>query len=324
VIVVLLVGVLVWATRDTGPTPGAGMGTIVGRLVQHESLPRDLQPYAGLGTWVDGFDFGPAYAGSSSPPVAPSAVDDMAAGGVKTLYLQAVRDDKRSPDGLVDRALIGEFLIRAHRHGMRVVGWYLPKFVDIDADARHLQQIEQFQVLGHRFDGVAVDIEATEDQPDVEARNAALVTLSDRVHASMGGDALGAIVLPPVLTEVVNENYWPEFPWREVRDFYDVWLPMSYWTFRLTSSGYHDGYTYNDESTRRLRNNLDDQRAVVHAIGGIGDEITPDEIGRFAQSLVDDGAVGGSIYDWNAMTPATRALVSEAFATGAAAHLPSP
>lgn len=324
IVLALVAGALLWANRDTGPTPGRGMGTIVARVVQTESLPRDLEPYAGLGTWVDGFDFGPAYAGGGTPAIAPRAIDDMAASGVKTLYLQAVRDDPRSPEGLVDRALVAEFLIRAHRRGMRVVGWYLPKFVDIDADARHLQQIQQFEVLGHRFDGVAVDIEATEDVPDVDARNDALIALSTGLRATSGGDALGAIVLPPVLTEVVNENYWPDFPWLELRSSYDVWLPMSYWTFRLTSSGYHDGYTYNDESTRRLRNNLSDASAVVHGIGGIGDEITPEEIGRFAQSLADDGAIGGSIYDWNSMTPATRALVTEAFTTGAAAHLPPP
>jgi hypothetical protein len=220
--------------------------------------------------------------------------------------------------------LISEFLIRAHRRGLRVVGWYLPKFADIDLDARNIQQIEQFRVLGHRFDGVAVDIEATDDVPDVDARNEALLALSQRVRAASGDDALGAIVLPPVLTEVVNENYWPDFPWLELRPSYDVWLPMSYWTFRLTSSGYHDGYTYNDESTRRLRNNLNDASAVVHGIGGIGDEVTPDEIARFAQSLADDGAIGGSIYDWNSMSPAIRAALAEAFATGAAAHLRAP
>ena len=139
-----------------------------------------------------------------------------------------------------------------------------------------------------------------------------------------GQDTLGAIVLPPVLTEVVNEQYWPEFPWLEIRDSYDVWLPMSYWTFRLSSSGYHDGYTYNEESTRRLRTNLNDPQAVVHAIGGIGDEVTADDVGRFAQSLADTGAVGGSMYDWNTMTPDTRALMAEHFASGAAAHLPPP
>jgi hypothetical protein len=73
-----------------------------------------------------------------------------------------------------------------------------------------------------------------------------------------------------------------------------------------------------------LRNNLGDQNAVVHAIGGIGDLVTTDELDQFAQSLADDRAVGGSIYDWNSMTPATRAALGTRFATGPAAHLPPP
>src|SRR4030081_2438759 len=94
-------GAIWWVNRAPTPAPGAGVGTIVARLVQHTPLPRDLKPYAGLGTWVDGFDFGPAYTANAAPPIAPSAVDDMAANGVKTLYLQAVRDDARSPAGVV-------------------------------------------------------------------------------------------------------------------------------------------------------------------------------------------------------------------------------
>jgi hypothetical protein len=319
----LMAGVVLWVRRDTPPAPGAGVGTIVARLVQRSSPARDLQAYAGLGTWVDGFDYGPAYS-AGKPPIAPSAIDDMAAHGVKTLFLQAVRDDPRSPEGIVDRALVAEFLIRAHRKGLRVVGWYLPTFTDIDADARHLAQIADFDALGHRFDGVAVDIEDVKDVPDTEERNQQLIGLSARLRASSGHDAIGAIVLPPVLTEVVNKQYWPNFPWQDIRPYYDVWLPMSYWTFRSVSSGYHDGFTYNDESTRRLRNDLGDQQAVVHAIGGIGDLATTDELGRFAQSLVDDHAAGGSIYDWNAMPPATRDALSAEFATGVAAHLPPP
>jgi hypothetical protein len=324
VVVAIGAGALLWVNRDTLKPAGAGVGTIVARLVQHDSRPRDLQAYAGLGTWVDGFDFGPAYTANRRPPVTPNVVDDMAANGVETVYLQAVRDDARSPAGVVDRALVAEFLIRAHRRGLRVVGWYLPKFNDVDLDFAHLQQIADFDVLGHRFDGVAVDIEAVEDVTDVADRNQRLIDLSKRLRASSGRDALGAIVLPPVLTEVVNQRYWPDFPWPELHPLYDVWLPMSYWTFRSTSSGYHDGYTYNDESTRRLRNNLGDGGAVVHAIGGIGDLVTTDELDRFAQSLADDRAVGGSIYDWNSMTSAARAALAERFATGAAAHLPTP
>src|SRR3954469_14525944 len=139
---VLVAGGVLWARRDTTPLPGPGAATIAARLTQHQSAPRDRQPYAGLGTWVDGFDFGPEYQPSHGmPAVTPRAIDDMAASGVTTLFLQAVRDDGRSPDGIVDRSLVAQLLIRAHQHGLRVVGWYLPKFVNVDADLAHLRQI---------------------------------------------------------------------------------------------------------------------------------------------------------------------------------------
>jgi len=322
---VVVVAIVVATTRPTAAAPGGGAGAVVARLAQSGPTSRDVRAYAGQGAWVDGFDFGPAYQqGGAPPPVSPSVVDDMAAHGVKTLFLQAVRNDPRSPGGVVDRALVSEMLLRAHRRGLRVVGWYLPTFADVDTDFANLRAIATFNVLGHRFDGVAVDIEDVETVTDVVERNARLIELSQRLRAAAGSETIGAIVLPPVLTEVVNPQRWPDFPWHQIAPLYDVWLPMSYWTFRTARSGYHDGYTYNDESTRRLRANLGDAHALVHAIGGIGDTATTDELERFAQSLFDDGDIGGSVYDWNAMPPASRDIMRDAFASGPAASLPPP
>lgn len=322
---VVIVGVVVWVDRGDERTPGAAAATIAIRLRQTASVPRDIAAYRKLATWVDGFDFGAAYQrNNAAPPITPKAIDDMAANGVTTLFLQAVRNDPRSPGGIVDRARIGEFLLRAHRRGMRVVGWYLPTFVDVAADVANARQILDFEMLGHRFDGVALDIEDVDDVKDVADRNQRLIDESKQLRAAAGTDTVGAIVLPPVLTEVVNQSYWPEFPWRDLEPLYDVWLPMSYWTFRSAASGYHDGATYSDESIRRLRNDLGDQNAVVHAIGGVGDKVTIDEVRRFLESLSADRVVGGSIYDWASMTPADRAALAAGFSTGTAANLPSP
>jgi hypothetical protein len=232
---------------------------------------------------------------------------------VRTLFLQAARSDERSPDGLVDRRAVAALLVAAHRAGLRVVGWYLPKFADPAADLANAKKVIDFEVLGHRFDGVALDIEYTADVTDLALRNQRLIDLSAGVRAAVGTDALGAIVMPPVQTEVINPDLWPAFPWAQLAGLYDAWLPMSYWTFRKVDSGYHDGYTYNEESTRRLRANLGNPNAVVHAIGGIGDEVTPDELTRFVQSLVDTGAVGGSVYDWLTLPPDERALLHDQF-----------
>jgi hypothetical protein len=281
--------------------------------------PRTVAAYDGQGAWVDAFDYSPPYAGTT-PPLAPAVVNDMAAHGVKTVYLQAGRLDARSPDLLEDRWLVGEFILRAHQAGLRVVGWYLPKWDDAGRDLDHLVAISQFSVLGHRFDGIAVDIEYTSDGLPLDERNARLVALSQALRARVGaGTALGAIVLPPVQTEVINPQYWPSFPWTDLKPLYDVWMPMSYWSFRTTRSGYKDGYRYTEESVRRLRANLASPSAPVHPIGGIGaadgvnDPPNPDEplasindLPDFVRALRDVNAVGGSLYDWRTTGPNAR------------------
>jgi hypothetical protein len=320
----LLTVAVVWL-RTADAAPGGSLGTVVARVSVSGPTTRDTDAYAGQGAWVDAFDFGPTYQkAGAAPPITPAAVDDMAAHGVRTLFIQATRADSSQPGGFVDRALVAEFLVRAHRDGMRVVGWYLPTFADIDDDLARMTSVARFDVLGHRFDGLAVDIEDVDTVADVGERNQRLIELSQRLRSEVGNDALGAIVLPPVLTEVVNPRRWPEFPWSELEPLYNVWLPMSYWTFRNQSSGYHDGYTYNEESTRRQRADLDDPHALVHGIGGIGDTSTPDELTRFVQSLVDTKSIGGSIYDWNTLSPEARALMQQQFATGPGASLPQP
>ena len=259
---------------------------------------RDRSVYEGLGAWVDVYDYVPVYQKPAEPQLAiPAAVDELADRGVRTLFLQATRLDPRSPEGIVDRGRVGEFLTRAHNRGIRVVAWYLPKFADVDVDLANLLLIRDFEVDGHRFDGIAVDIEWRQDVPGDAERNRRLIELSQRLRRAVGTDALGAIVLPPVLTEVVNPRYWPDFAWSELAPYYDVWLPMAYWTFRPSASGYRDGYRYTDESIRRLRANLGNPGAAVHPIGGIADDATEEDYRGFVRAAREKGAVGLSMYD---------------------------
>ncbi len=333
-VVVGLCGALVAAgtalARALSPRPGRTpvLGAVVdrgvGTWVVADPVPRTLDPYRGYGAWVDVFDYSPPYSGDPAA-LTPAVVDEMAASGVDTVFLQAARLDDRSPRGLQDPWLLAEFVIRSHRAGLAVVGWYLPKWTDLNGseDLERLAAIADFTVLGERFDGIAVDIEWTADRLEPAERSRRLVAVSARLRAHVGDDPVGAIVLPPVLTEVINTGYWPEFPWRGIAPLYDVWLPMSYWSFRSDRSGYGDGYAYHAESVRRLRDDLGDPDAPVHGIGGIGgvdgvdDPPDPEEplasveeIEAFADSLADTGSIGGSIYDWRTLEPEVRHRVA--------------
>jgi hypothetical protein len=263
-----------------------------------------LEPYEGLGTWVDVYDYVPGFQDNGEPPaVTPASVDDMAALGVRTLYLQAAQDDARLTGDTVDPALLRRFVERAHRNDMEVVAWYLPRLNDVEADLRRIRALHRFRAGDEQFDGLALDIEWTEGVPDVEARNRALVDLSERVRSLVGDRyAVGAIVLEPVLLEVVNQQYWPSFPWRRVEPHFDVWLPMNYWTNRSEDSGYREGFAYTEENVRRLRANLDDEDAPVHTIGGIGDDATAADYEGFVRASRGMDALGWSVYDFNTVS----------------------
>jgi hypothetical protein len=260
-------------------------------------------PFRGLGAWADVYDYAPAFqSGGAEPAVTPEAVEDMAALGVRTLYLQAAQLDDRSQGDLVHRRLITRFVRAAHREDVRVVAWFLPKFDDLEADLRRIRALAAFRFDGAPFDGFALDIEWTRSLPDVVARNDALADLSRRARAVVGDRPLAAIVLEPVLLEVVNDRYWPAFPWRRIREQYDAWLPMTYWTNRDTASGYRAGFAYADENIRRLRANLDRPRAAVHPIGGIADAVSSADVAGFVRAARRNDAIGWSLYDY-ATTP---------------------
>jgi hypothetical protein len=127
-------------------------------------------------------------------------------------------------------------------------------------------------------------------------RNQRLLTLSQALREQLPSEVLSAIVLPPVLMEDVNPNYWPNYPWAGLAPFYDVWQPMSYWTGRL--SDWRDAYKYTAVNIARIREHIGNPQAVVHTIGGIGDGTSPDDVAGMLQAAIDQGAIGGSLYDY--------------------------
>ncbi|TMK49242.1 MAG: hypothetical protein E6G66_09240, partial [Actinobacteria bacterium] len=218
--------------------------------------PDPIVAYRGLGAWVDWYDYGHPWS------VDPAAiVDQLAQHGVRTLFLQTGLWSE-SPDILYPGG-VDSFLDHAHARGIRVVGWYLPGFADIDHDLRaSLAVLAYTSPTGQHFDGFAPDIEdlsaiqqagrhtvtvslpkgrgcpkvctssvVVDPSPvDVLARfNAGITEYSRRLRQSVpAGTTLGAIVLD---AEAVNReaSYWVGFPWPEIAARYDVVLPMAYW-----------------------------------------------------------------------------------------------
>lgn len=254
-----------------------------------------IEPYLGLGTWVDVYDW--SHYKGSTPTVGPDQVDQMAAAGVQTLFIQTTKHDAPGPGDILEPDLLLPIIERAHRHGIEVVAWYLPTLEDPGNDLRKLVASANLDV-----DGIAVDIEARNVR-DVNDRNRRLIDFSSAARELLPDRAISGIVLPPVLLEVVNPNYWPGFPWREIAPYYDVWQTMGYWTDRTWASGHREAYSYTSENLRRLRANLGLPDALVHPVGGIGDETNDTDLDGFLRAAVEHRSIGGSIYDWRTTKP---------------------
>jgi hypothetical protein len=248
-----------------------------------------VTPYRGLGTWASLYTWSRRYT-NNNPAVGAAAVDRMASLGVQTLFIQTAFAD--SPDGVVDQDLLTDLIARAHARGLRVVVWYLPTLVDLNNDLRHLMAAAALPA-----DGLAVDVEARNVQ-DVDDRNQRLVALSSALRQSLPGRVLGAIVVAPVVMDVINTNFWPRFPWEQLAAYYDVWLPMSYWTGRAASSGYKEGYRYTKEDIELLRQHIRQPSAPVHTIGGTSDQVLAADIDGMVRAAAEQAALGGSLYDY--------------------------
>jgi hypothetical protein len=256
----------------------------------------DTGPYTGLGAWIDVFEYAPAFLEQPGPPpIVPRTVDDLVALGARTIYLQPAIDDPRAPDLIVERALVADMLRRAHALGARVVAWYYPQLADPARDEARLDAIVRFRANGQRFDGVALDIES-QQVADVTERNRRLIAVAQHLRSRAGASfPVGAIVYPAVQLEVINRVLWPRFPYRSLAQWVDVWLPMTYWTYR--TGIYRDAYRYTDESVTRLRQDLHDGSAPVAPIGGLAGLATTADYEAFGRAVRHDHAIGRSVFD---------------------------
>src|SRR5438477_7080677 len=184
---------------------------------------RHRSAYAGLGTWLD------IYA-TPSWAHPPQEVAAMAQVGVRTLYLQTGNYEQQAD--LVRPHALGQFIDAAHAAGMRVVAWYLPSFLYPAQDMRSALAAIRFRsAKGERFDSFALDIEASLVR-SVPLRSERLLQLSARLRQAVGRRyPLGAIIPSPVGIRR-HPKYWPQFPYRSLAGYYNVFLPLAYATDR--------------------------------------------------------------------------------------------
>lgn len=279
----------VWSLdRDSGPA---------GPVAE----PWTLEPHQGLGAWVDAFDWSHAL-GGETPVVDEDDLVAMADLGIQTVYLQT--SHLGVPDQVVlERERVEALIDTAHDNGMSVVAWYLPTLVDIDVDLERLLSSAELDV-----DGLAVDIESTVVDDPAE-RNARLLDLSAELRAALPDRVIGAITPSAVHLQVVNPDYWPDFPWTEVAQTYDLILPMTYWSIRRPE--WRDGNRYVGENIDRIHAATGDPDFPLHVIGGIADEATVEQVQGMLDAIeARDGVIGASLYDWATSSPEQWAVLS--------------
>ncbi|MFP5310259.1 MAG: hypothetical protein ACLGIR_11875 [Actinomycetes bacterium] len=250
--------------------------------------PWTVAVHQGYGAWIDVYDWSHTHS-NGRPKVTVDTMDELAARGVQTLYIQTARPT--SPVDVVEPERLTALIARARASGMAVVTWYLPTFVDLEVDLRRVRAAMALDV-----DGFALDIEAT-DVEDVDERNRRYLALSRQMRADVGDRALVATVISPVALEDLAPGRWPRFPWKETAELYDVIQPMNYFTYREESSGWRDAERYTAENIRRIRRNTGRPDVPVHTIGGIGNLTTVEDVEGMTRAARAERAMGASLYD---------------------------
>jgi hypothetical protein len=258
-----------------------------------------LTAFERLGAWVDVFDYAPRLQNAGAQPrVTPDSISDMAALGVKTVYLQVANPDGAPANQLTDRAELQALLTRAHEHGIAVVPWFLPALTSPKDDVATMRQILKLRAGGEPVDGIGLDLESSE-VPDIPLRNQRTVAFTSRVRKLVGSSMpIAAIVYPAVQLEVLNTTLWPDFPYRAVARSVDLWMPMSYYTYRSTESGLRNAFRYTVDSVERLRRQVGDHDAPVHLIGGLAEDSNPDDYLDMTRAARATDALGWSVYDY--------------------------
>jgi hypothetical protein len=250
------------------------------------------KPYEGLGTWIDIYD-----TDVWEHPV--RAVRSMAAHGIRTIYLQSSNYHRNRP--FVHPEGVAAIVDAAHRQRLEVVAWYLPGFRDPELDLHRAVRTIRFETRnGNGFDSFALDIESAEVRR-ASLRTARLLRVSAAIRRAVGRDyPLGAIVVSPDRLVRTDPYFWPGFPWRELAETYDVFLPMTYYTYRV--EGPRATARYTARSVQVIRRQTSGLRVPIHVVGGISFDATGPETQGFVDTVLERDVIGASYYTFPGIT----------------------
>ena len=270
-----LVAALFVAAVVLALSPGAGAAL----------QPQSAEVYGGLGSWVDIFA-GKAWRNPEA------VVAKLRSNGVGTLYVET-SNYSQSRD-IVYPAALGRFVDSAHAAGLKIVAWYLPSFARPELDARRSLAALRFRSTnGESFDSFALDIEASMVHP-VTVRNARLLVLARSLRrAAPAGYPLGAIVPSPVGMRR-HPHYWPDFPFADLAETFDAFVPMAYFTYHAKTPA--AAYAYARDVIVAIRAETDRPDVPIHLIGGIASRAPIATVGGFVQAATDCGVQGLSLY----------------------------
>lgn len=267
------------------PSPSPTRAKQARRAVARGAADR-LALFGGLGAWVDLYDY------AALDPVASVAM--LRSHGVRTLYMQTGRHNSKA--GITPVA--GDWLIAAHRAGIKVVGWYLPDYADMSRDLARTVSIARARFKGHRFDGVGIDIEEKSHVKGRDEWNRRVARHAAQVRARLGRTYPITAITPTPLGMAVAPARWAGFPWRSLAASTDVMMLMSYWSYRddCPANKDHCAYGYTRGNVERVRA-LVGKNVPIHVVGGVGDVIDATEVADFVRAARESKVFGGSLYD---------------------------
>ena len=290
-------------------------------LPQTAAASAPVRSYRGLGTWFDMWDYNPTTWKNPDAAAAKLSVK-MKARGVTTLYLETA--NYHMPEGsetIYRRDAVGPIIEQCHAQGIKVVAWYLPGFTNLSKDwARSRAAIDFRTSGGQKFDSFTLDIEATMVKP-ATLRTKRLLSLSKKIRAKVGSKyPLGACIMSPAgMTK--SPSIWPGFPYAGLAAIYDVFVPMGYYTYH--GDGYANAYRDTRDNIRIIREQTGRPNIPIHVIAGDAAKSSGSETTAYVRALRENGALGGSMYDWGTTDEASwRALSNVRFNPRQALALP--